>query len=134
MVLVETDIILALISEHDRHHNDVTELLEKRQSIVLSPYSLTELDLLIKSGTIVISDIEAFYLALDSLLRYRRIETLPSKPAYHATGFDLRRRFRQLTYFDSLHAGVAIAEDLLLISYDKIYAKITGLKYSVPAL
>jgi len=134
LVLVETDIILAMISEHDRHHNGVTELLDRTRGIMLSPYSLAELDLIIKSGTVAISDIEAFYSALDSLLVYRRIEALPPKPAYHARGFDLRKRFRQLTYFDSLHAGVAITEGLLLISYDRIYAKIAGLEYRHPAL
>ena len=100
--------------------------------IISSPYSLIELDLLVKSDIITISDTEAFYSALNSLLKYRGIKTLSPKPTYHAKAFNLRKRYRRLTYFDSLHAGAAITEGLELISYDRIYANIDGLKYIPP--
>ncbi|MGQ9723380.1 MAG: hypothetical protein ACUVXA_18910 [Candidatus Jordarchaeum sp.] len=51
--LIETDILLALTSPEDRHHIEAIKLLDKFiGEIQLSPYSLIELDLLLKSGEI----------------------------------------------------------------------------------
>jgi len=99
----------------------------------LSPYSLIELNLLIRSKEVIVRDIGAFYTALNSLLEYRSVNLLPSKPLYHAKAYELRRKHRQLTYFDSLHAAVTIIEGAELVSYDKKYANITGLKYNLPS-
>ncbi|MGQ9469821.1 MAG: type II toxin-antitoxin system VapC family toxin [Nitrososphaerales archaeon] len=133
LILIETDIILALVSNEDKHHNEAIKLIDKfEREIVLSPYTLIELDLLIKSRLILISDIKAFYSALNSLLEYRGIKILPPKPVYHAKAFDLRQKYRQMTYFDSLHAGVGITEGIELISYDRTYVEIAELKYNHP--
>jgi len=56
----------------------------------------------------------------------------PTKPKYHREAFKLRKKYENLTYFDSLHAAVGIVENLELVSYDKEYAKVTELKYSRP--
>jgi len=131
LILIETDIILALVSNEDKHHNEAVKLTDRFEGeIILSPYTLIELDLLIKSGLMVISDTEAFYSALNSLLEYRGIKILPPKPIYHAKAFDLRQKYRQITYFDSLHAGVGVAEGIELISYDRTYMSIAKLKYN----
>ena len=99
----------------------------------LSPYSLIELNLLIRSKEIIVRDVRAFYTALSSLLEYRGVNLLPSKPLYHAKAYELRREYKQLTYFDSLHAAVTLIEEAELVSYDKKYANITGLKYNPPS-
>ncbi|MEX2751096.1 MAG: hypothetical protein Q6366_004330, partial [Candidatus Freyarchaeota archaeon] len=55
--IVETDILLALISREDKHHTEVVKLLDKfAGEIQLSPYSLIELDLLLKSGEIIVAE------------------------------------------------------------------------------
>lgn len=124
---------MALISPEDRHHAESAELLEKVLSgSSLSPYSLIELDLLLKSGEIVVTELKAFFEALGNLFRYRDIHTLVAKPYYHGEAQELRGKHDGLTYFDSLHAAVAIIEDLELVSYDKEYTKIDTLKYRHP--
>jgi len=133
LILIETDIILALVSNEDKHHNEAIKLTDKfEREIILSPYTLIELDLIIKSGLILISDTKAFYSALESLLGYRGITILTPRPIYHAKAFELRQKYRQMTYFDSLHAGVGVTKGIELISYDRTYVNIAELKYNHP--
>ena len=132
-MLIETDILLALISPGDRHHADVVRLLDRLLGEVkISPYSFIELNLLLKSKGIIVREVTAFYKALSDLLNYRAIRTFSIKPEYHSEAFRLREKYEFLTYFDSLHAAVGIVENLEIISYDNEYAKITELKYSHP--
>ena len=131
--MIETDILLALISPKDRHHTDAVTLLDSLLGEVkISPYSLIELNLLLRSGEILVKDAPAFYDALSELLKYRKVSTFPVKPEYHREAFKLREKYRFLTYFDSLHAAVGIVENLEIVSYDREYAKLTELKYSHP--
>ncbi|TET18737.1 PIN domain-containing protein [Candidatus Bathyarchaeota archaeon] len=132
-ILIETDILLALISPEDKHHTETTRLLDKiLGDSRLSPYSLIELDLLLRSGEIVVREVKTFYTTLSNLFKYREISLLPAKPINHGEAYELRRKYKELTYFDSLHAAVGIAENLELVSYDKEYAKITELEYNHP--
>ena len=131
-MLIETDILLALISPGDRHHSDAVRLLEKLLGEVkISPYSFIELNLLLKSKNIIVREVMAFYKALSDL-NYRAIRTFPIKPEYHGEAFRLREKYEFLTYFDSLHAAVGIVENLEIVSYNMKYEKITELKYSHP--
>ena len=131
--MIETDVLLALISPEDKHHAEAIELLDKlRGEVAMSPFSLMELDLLLRSGEIVVKEVEAFYDALGDLFDFREVEILPTKPRYHGEAFGLRKRHENLKYFDSLHAAVAVVEDLELVSYDKEYEKVTGLNHSHP--
>jgi len=41
---------------------------------------------------------------------------------------ELRRKYES-TYFDSLHASAAIMGDGTLVSYDRAYLHVRGLKY-----
>ena len=132
-VLIETDILLALISAGDRHHADAIRLLDEALGDVkISPYSLIELDLLLKSKEIIVRDIPTFYGALGDLFKYRGIGTFPTKPEHHREAFKLREEYGSLTYFDSLHAAVGIVEGVELVSYYRGYAKVAELRYSHP--
>jgi predicted nucleic acid-binding protein len=131
--LIETDILLALISVEDKHHAEAIGLLDKlRGDVSLSPYSLVELDLLLRSREIVVKDVKAFYDSLGDLLDFREISTLSTKPKYHGEAFGLRKTYGNLSYFDSLHASVGIVEDIEVVSYNKEYAKAIELKYNHP--
>lgn len=80
VVLIETDILLALISPGDKHHSDAVRLLDRLLGDVkISPYSFIELNLLLKSKNIIVREVTAFYKALSDLLNYRAIRTLPIK-------------------------------------------------------
>lgn len=133
MILVETDVLVALVSKGDRHHGEAVRLLDRFEGeTLLSPYALIELNLLVRSSEITVSDVGAFYTALSSLLEYRAVSFLSSKPLYHAKAYELRRKYKRLTYFDSLHAAASIIEEAELRSYDRIYANIATLKYNPP--
>lgn len=132
-LLIETDLLLALISPGDRHHGEAKGLFENAGvRLCLSPYSLTELDLLIRAKEIMFTEAGLFYASLGNLLEYYDIGLPTPKPAYHGKAYELRSKHRGLTYFDSLHAAVGIVENLRLVSYDKEYAQVGGLKYSHP--
>jgi len=111
----------------------VIGLLDKLLGEVkISPYSLIELNPLLKSGEIIVKDIIAFYDILSELLKFILIGTFPTKLEDHREAFKLREKYRFLTYFDSLHAAVGIIENLEMASYDGRYAEIIELKYSNP--
>lgn len=125
--------LLALISPGDKHHAEAIRLLDRfLGDSRLSPYSLMELDLLLRSGEIVVEEVKAFYTTLSKLFKYREISSLPDKPIYHGEAHELRRKYNKLTYFDSLHASVGITENLELVSYDKIYEDIVELECTHP--
>ncbi|MEM2843155.1 MAG: hypothetical protein QXZ53_04675 [Candidatus Bathyarchaeia archaeon] len=98
----------------------------------LSPYSLIEFNLLLKSGEIIVKEVTAFYDALSNFFKYRRIITFPIKPEYHREAFKLRKKYEGLTYFDSLYAVVGIIENIKLVSYNKEYTKVKELTHSLP--
>jgi len=134
MMLIETDILLALVSVKDKHHMEALKLIDKLEGkLVLSPYSLIELDLIIRSGRILISDIPAFYQAISTFLDYRRIRRIPPKPVYHAEAYRLRQKYGELAYFDSLHAAISMTEKLEHISYDTVYEKVKEVNYVHPS-
>jgi len=130
MVMIETDMLIALASKHDRHHNIAKNILMSIKNIKLSPYSLIELDLLILSKTIIVK-LSDFYEALDDTLAYYGIFTLSPKPRHFSTAWILRKKYN-LTFFDSLHASTAIEENETLVSFDKKYTKVKELKYTNP--
>lgn len=130
--LVETDIVLAAINPKDPKHGEARQIINQLTGIYLSPYTLIEIDLLIRSENLKILDQEKFWQKLAQALQYHEIRTLSPKPEYHKTAHKLREKHR-LTYFDSLHAATAITEKLTLISYDeKAYQKLPELKYKHP--
>ena len=94
-ILIETDILLALISHEDEHHAEAVSLLNSFLSgSTLSPYALIELNLLLRCGEIVVREVKSFYAALGTLLKYRNIALSPVKPTYHSEAHELRGNTR----------------------------------------
>ena len=131
MAIIETDILIALASKTDKHHNEVRMILNKLDETKLSPYSFTELDLLITSKALIVK-LPDFYNVLKAVFTYYGLSIIPSNPSHLARAWNLRRKYG-LTFFDSLHAAIALEEDEVLISFDKKYGKIEGLKYKHPS-
>jgi predicted nucleic acid-binding protein len=117
MAIIETDVILALVSRSDKHHREAIEIIKSVKPLKVSPYALTELDLLIMSGRLEVK-IPSFYEAFGKTLSYYDIEVVKQDPKHLAKGWELREKY-SLTYFDSLHASTAVIENETLISYDK---------------
>jgi len=130
MVLIETDIILALASAGDKHHREAVEVVRSIKPLRLSPYALVELDLLILSGRIEVR-IPEFYEGLANTLIYYGIEVVKPSPKHFEKAWKLRERYG-LTYFDSLHASTAIVENEVLVSYDRIYSNVKELRCITP--
>jgi len=131
MVLIETDVVIALASKTDKHHEDVKKLLDRLAITELSPYSLIELDLLITSRSLIVK-IPDFYQALNDVLEYYKISVLAPRPSHFIEAWNLRKRYN-LTFFDSLHAATALEEEEVLVSYDKTYSRVKELKYKHPS-
>ena len=129
--MIETDLIVALASEADRHHDEAKRLLEMLASARLSPYSLVELDLLVSSRSLVVK-VPDFYEALESVLAYYGISVLAPSPSHFARAWILRREYG-LGFFDSLHAAAALESGEILVSFDRTYSKVRGLRYEHPS-
>ena len=131
-MLIETDTIISLVRRNDKHHQTTLSILEKyRGELVLSPYSLNELDLLIWSGTFKVRNKELFFKLLEETLKFYVVEALKPKAYHIAKAYELRRKYG-LSFFDSLHAAVATVENMPLLSYDRTYEKISELSYVNP--
>jgi len=122
--LIETDMILAAASPKDKHHATALKVLHSAKPLLLSPYSLIELDLIVCSGRIrvVLPD---FYWALESLIAYHGIGVLPPQLLHLEKALALRAG-HGLFYFDSLHAAVAASTGAALVSFDRRYASVKG--------
>lgn len=131
MVVIETDIILALAFKTDKHHSEATYIVRNIKPLTLSPYTLVELDILIRLGKINVA-LPDFYNALDQVVQFYSISIAQAKPIHMTLAKRLRESYG-LTYFDSLHAAVAISEDDVLVSYNQVYSKIPELKYLHPS-
>ncbi len=130
MALIETDVLVALISREDKHHVETVELLKRLKGVKLSPYSLIELELLISSGVIVVKRPE-FYESLSRALAYFNVKQLPPRPEHFRRAWALRRSYN-LSFFDSLHVATAIEDGEVLVSYDKRYKQVKELRYMRP--
>ncbi len=113
-----------MASREDRYHEETVKLVKEKSGLVLSPYSLLEIDLIIRSGSLEINA-EAFYESLNDLLEYYGIEVIKPSPLHLVRAWKLRKRYR-MTYFDSLHASVALIEGIPILSYDNIYSGVKG--------
>lgn len=131
MVVIETDLILALASKTDKHHKEAIDIVRNVKYLTLSPYTLIELDLLIRLNKLKVI-LPDFYIALDQLVQFYNIGITQIKPVHIVIAQKLREAYN-LTYFDSLHAAVAITENDVLLSYNQVYSKISELKYLHPS-
>jgi len=122
-VLVETGFMLAL-NPRDRRHEWAVRVLEeaKRREILLyiSPAAPIELSLIMKARGYRDEDIARVLNAISIILeRY-------TKPQYPRLGLkelayaaELRTRHSHLTFFDSIHAAVAITNNLTYYDLDQ---------------
>ena len=131
-MLIETDVLIAALDADDPHNAEARKIITELK-VALSPYTLIELDLLIRSGKVAVANYRMFWEKMGETLNLYRIKVLPPRPKYHSKAEELRRQYG-LTYFDSLHAAVAITSNMQLVSYDhKAYSKIKGLRYLHPS-
>ena len=122
-VLVETGFLLAL-NPRDVHHQWALSLLEesrgKAKVLYISPASPVELSLILKSKGYSDESISRLLNAMFSIVgRYTRPRYPPMGLEHMAYAAELRAKYPQLTFFDSLHASVAILENLVYYDLDE---------------
>ena len=123
--------LIAFIDFKDPNH-EVAQKIFIDERIVLSPYAFIELDLLIRSGIVVVKDYLMFWDKLSDVLKHYGVEVIRPKSIHFSRAYELRTQYN-LTYFDSLHAATAIVEDLELISFNRrAYSGIINLRYRYP--
>lgn len=122
-LLIETDILLAAINPHDPARAYAVNVLDNHD-LRLSPYSLVEINLLARARKLKIENFDDFADDLTTFFQMRNINILQDKPQYHANARKLESGF-ELTFFDSLHAAVAKVEREVIVSFDKVYDRLS---------
>jgi len=128
--LVEIGFLLALDSR-DKNHEWAMEVLrrakERRIMIYVSPAAPIELSLIMKSRGLNNNDIRRVMNALDAVIRrYTKPNYLPLELRHALYAAELRSKYPELTFFDSLHASVAILNNLMYADLDEVVRKVVS--------
>lgn len=127
MPLIETDTILSFLNKGDRFHKEANLIFKKindgELDAFISSVSLIELQLIYKSKQIEFE----FEFDLAQFQSINNLKWASLDVEGSLTALDLRKRCN-LTFFDSLHVGIVLNLDKQIISQDKKYDNIAGLK------
>jgi len=123
-MLIESDVILAAINPDDPAKGPARRVLDQ-EGLLLSPYSLLEVNLLARAGKLIIKDFDDFTNNLGTLLEAHSVEILSDRAEFHSVARGLETRFR-MTFFDSLHAAASKVMKEMIVSFDRSYDKLSG--------
>jgi len=127
MPLIETDTLVAFLNKKDSYHENAKEIIKRiskgELDVKASSVSLIELQLIYKSKQIEYE----FETDLGELQSIKNLEwaSIDVESCLSALYF---RKTYNLSFFDSLHVGIAINLDKKIISQDQAYDNIAGLK------
>jgi predicted nucleic acid-binding protein len=122
--MVESDFLIALSRVEDQYHAHARRIISSGEKLLLSPYSLTEINL---ASRAVGKNISGFMEQLAKMMEgYDNVQLIPDKAGYHAKAAALEKE-HDLSFFDSLHAAAAIEGGYTIISADGRYEKIKDL-------
>jgi predicted nucleic acid-binding protein len=122
-ILVETGFLLALNPE-DRNHEYAIKLLHsKNLKLYLSPVSLIELNLLLRAKKRSEDEIISVFKALKDIIR-DRVSIISLRFTYVIKASELRKKYKELTLFDSIHSAICLVEK---ISYGDLDEKIRNI-------
>ena len=126
--LLETGFLLAL-NPRDRNHEWALRLLNAagrdEVQIYVSPAAMIELALIMRSRGVSDSLIAAAFRAIeDAISRY----TKPHYPLltieHLAYASELRAKYRELSFFDSIHAAIAVIDGLDYMDLDALVRRV----------
>ncbi len=127
MPLIETDTIVAFINNNDPYHKNAKEIIKRvskgELNVKTSSVSLIELQLIYKSKQIEYE----FEMDLVELQSIKNMEWAPINVESCLSAMYFRKTYN-LSFFDSLHVGIAINQDKTIIAQDEAYDNIAGLK------
>jgi predicted nucleic acid-binding protein len=122
-LLFETDVLLAALNPKDPLNSSARKVMEQ-DALLLSPFSLLEVNLLARAGKLEILNFGDFARDLDALLDANSIRTLNDRAEYHSEALRFESEFN-LTFFDSLHGAVSKVQKQTLASFDRAYDKLS---------
>lgn len=144
MPLLETDLLYALLDDHDRHHQIAEKLFERIRRFEVKPVpqvsglSLLELEVILKSGLVEVRgrtasdhDIAEYFKKVCEALRLYGIETNPLTCESIVLAASMRFNYN-LSYYDSHYAAQAQALDQHIISTDRVYDRVREIKRIKP--
>ncbi len=126
MPLIELDVLLVFINRSDKHHEVASRVIEAAisdESYYLSSVALIEMSLIYRSRSME-SELEEDLRLLLSIFNGRTTQLTPLE-VMRATW--IRRKYG-LSFFDSLHAALAMSLDSTIVSFDEAYDGIEGLR------
>ncbi|MGV9172651.1 MAG: type II toxin-antitoxin system VapC family toxin [Promethearchaeia archaeon] len=127
MPLIETDTIIGFLNKGDRFHREASFIFRKihqgELDLAISSASLIELQLIYKSKNIEFK----FEYDLAEFQAINNLRWAPLNVQSSLTALNFRKRYN-LSFFDSLHVGIAINLDKKIIAQDKRYDDIKGLE------
>ena len=134
-VLVETGFLIAL-NPRDKYHKWALDVLAKakRKDLILniSPAALLEYTLLLKTKGYDEETIHNILEAINDIIqRYTRplYPQLTLNHVIYAT--KLRRKYSELSFFDSIHASITILDNLIYYDLDNVVKRIIRSELSI---
>jgi predicted nucleic acid-binding protein len=122
-LLFETDVLLAALNPKDPLNSAARKVM-KQDALLLSPFSLLEVNLLARAGKLEILSFGDFARDLSALLEASSIRTLNDRAEYHSEARRFESEFK-LTFFDSLHGAVSRVQKETIVSFDRTYDKLS---------
>lgn len=127
-ILVETGFLLAL-NPRDKHHKWALSILERARSgeftLYISPVAPIELSLILKSKAYNEKDILQVLSAMNIIIRRYTRPHYPSLELEHIIyASELRMEYHKLTFFDSLHASIALLHNLTYYDLDEVIKEV----------
>ncbi|RLG74619.1 MAG: hypothetical protein DRO12_06615 [Thermoprotei archaeon] len=131
-ILIETGFLLAL-NPRDKHHewalNILKEVKDGRGTLYISPIAPIEPSLIMRSKGHNGRDILRVLNALESIVRrYTKPYYPPLELRHIIYATDLRTRYSELTFFDSIHASIAILDNLTYYDLDETIKNIIDIE------
>lgn len=131
MPLLENDVIFAYLNEYDPNHSVAEGIFQKLQdgklSVHISSVSLIEMELIYRSEKME----EKLLKDLAALAALPNVKYVPLTPDAAVASVYLRQTLN-LTFFDSHYAATALNLDRTIISFDKAYERVPGLRLVKP--
>jgi predicted nucleic acid-binding protein len=121
-LLFETDVLLAALNPKDPLNSPARKVIE-HDSLLLSPFSLLEVNLLARAGKLEVLNFDDFARDLNALFDANSIRTLSDRAEYHSQARRFESEFN-LTFFDSLHGAVSKVQKETMVSFDRTYDKL----------
>jgi len=131
-ILVETDFLFG-INPKDKLHNYVLKITSLHENNVIKCYvsssAFVEFRTVLYSHGKKPNEVHEALLIITDFLRKRKIEEIPLRSEHVIIADYLRSKYPNLSFFDALHAGVALVEKITLVSYDTIYSQINEISW-----